>query len=67
MTGEAMFDWIPAQVQREFGFPQPPTTISGDYLWMPPHYEEEVVVAMEIRGYSCIRDDDLVEEASGYA
>lgn len=63
---QMMFDWLPAEVQQEFGSPQP-TLISGDYLWLPLDHEKRVVAAMKVRGYSCTRDDDLVREASGYA
>ncbi len=57
--------WVPGEVQDRFGS-MVPTAISGDFLQLSPEYEDEIVSAMQRHGYDCVRDDDLVWEASGY-
>ncbi len=60
-----MLYWMPKGVQEGFGF-EVPTTISGEYLGLPPEKEAEIVAAMQTHGYSCSRDDALVWDASIY-
>ena len=57
--------WVPDEVQDRFGSMKP-TAISGDFLQLSPEHEDEIVSAMQRHGYDCVRDDDLVWEASGY-
>lgn len=60
-----MEHWVPQEVQNEFGSMKP-TAVSGDFLQLDPLDEDEIVSAMREHGYDCVRDEDLVWEASGY-
>jgi hypothetical protein len=42
------------------------TLLDGDFLSIPSASEDELVAELELRGWSCQRDDAVVLEASGY-
>ena len=63
----SMGSWLPGEVEDSFG--------SMTHSWGPdqsswvvlaPDKEDQIVSAMRRHGYDCVRDDDLVWEASGY-
>jgi hypothetical protein len=62
---QEMLEWVPEEVQKEFGYLRD-TTLSGEYLEIAPDREGEVVAALEARGYCCVKDEPLVARASGY-
>jgi hypothetical protein len=62
---QAMLHWVPKDIQERFGSREP-SAISGDSLLLAPEREDEIIYAMEAHGYSCFRDDALVQKANGY-
>lgn len=60
----AMLHWVPKYIQERFGSTEP-SAISGDSLLLATEKEDEIVSAMEVHGYACLRDHALVEKANG--
>jgi hypothetical protein len=62
---QRMLEWVPKQVQAEFGNAET-SCINGSFLSIEARHMDSVVAAMEALGYGCRRDDDLVARVSGY-
>jgi hypothetical protein len=62
---QRMLEWMPEDIRQRFG--EIATSVfNSDFLEIDPRSESEVVAALKGAGYTCIRDDHLVELASGY-
>ena len=57
--------WIPDDIIEKYGESNP-SMLNGPIAKLYPKYEKEIVSAFEGYGYTCIRDDDLVNEACGF-
>lgn len=63
----SMGSWVPDEVQDRFGSMTHSWGLDAIYwIVLAPEHEEEIVSAMQRHGYDCVRDEDLVWEASGY-
>ena len=62
---QRMLEWMPEDIQKRFG-EIGTSVLNGDFLQIAPGSENEVVAALKEAGYTCIRNDHLVELASGY-
>lgn len=62
---QLMLYWIPKDIQKTYGVIQV-SSINGDFLEISPAREQQVVKAFEERGYTCLKDDRLVNIASGF-
>ena len=63
----SMGSWVPDEVQDRFGSMTHSWGLDATYwIVLAPEHEEEIVSVMREHGYDCVRDDDLVWEASGY-
>jgi hypothetical protein len=60
-----MLNWMPRDIQDRFG-EVGRSMVNDDCLLIDPKSEREVVAAVEDAGYVCVRDDELVKQASGY-
>jgi hypothetical protein len=60
-----MLYWIPKDIQKTYGVIQV-SSINGDFLEISPAREQQVIKAFEERGYTCLKDDRLVNIASGF-
>lgn len=60
---QEMLHWVPESVQI-FGNVRD-SCLNGDFLWLDWEKEAEIVTAMADAGYSCRRDDELIEAAHG--
>jgi hypothetical protein len=65
-AAQAMLEWVPQDVQERFGRVAA-TRLSGEYLYLPENRADEIASAMQSHGYTCVRDDALVERAEGYS
>ena len=59
-----MIQWVPESVQQQFGSVVD-STLNGSYLMFDPEQEIELVAAMDELGFTCRRDDVLIEAANG--
>ena len=57
--------WVPDDILEKYGDVQP-SMLDGPIAKLFPKYEKEIVRALKGYGYTCIRDDDLVNEACGF-
>ena len=57
--------WVPDDIIKKYGDINP-SMLDGPIAKLYPKYEKEIVSAFEDYGYTCIRDDDLVNEACGF-
>src|SRR5258708_23115524 len=64
-TLQYMLEWIPEDIQQQFGSVETSAT-SGPCLELISEKTHEIVKALEKQGYICIEDVSLVESASGY-
>jgi hypothetical protein len=62
---QAMLEWMPARVWRQFGRVEA-SVLNGDFLQIDAGRLEALVAALEDQGFACRRDDALVARASGY-
>jgi len=62
---QIMLDWIPEEIRQAYGVIQV-SSISGPFLEISPEREQEVIKALEERGYTCLKNDKLVTSASGF-
>ena len=56
--------WMPQEVLDRFGRRER-MALDYDYIGMPVERLNEIVAALQDRGYRCRRDDDLVVAAHG--
>ncbi|AFZ67412.1 hypothetical protein [Deinococcus peraridilitoris] len=61
---QEMLEVIPQEIRDEYGEIQD-TTLSGEYLHVPPEEMDDFVKDLRDLGISCERDDALVQAASG--
>jgi len=59
-----MLEWIPKDIQQQFGTVETSAT-SGPCLILMPEKTDEIVKALEKQGYSCTEDELLVRQACG--
>lgn len=62
---QLMLSWLPKQVISDFGTVED-STLNGEYLRLDPSNEGAIVAALSAGGWTCVRDDKLVPDASGY-
>lgn len=60
-----MIDWLAKDIQQEFGT-EISTTLNGEYLQIDPERLDDLVAALQSRGYNCRRDDTTMNVISGY-
>jgi hypothetical protein len=58
-----MLEWMPADIQKRYG-ERGYSAVSGDSLSLDPATAPQIVEALEMHGYRCVRDDDLISLAS---
>ncbi|PYE52011.1 hypothetical protein [Deinococcus yavapaiensis] len=63
---QEMLTVIPASIRQAFGT-RGDSTLNGWFYHVPPEAMADFVRALEQAGFSCQRDDALVQAASGYA
>ena len=57
---QLMLEFFPELIQQRFGRVEE-TAFSGPMLFLHPRYEHEIVAALQGQGFSCERDDALME------
>jgi hypothetical protein len=63
---QEMLDWVPEAIQEQYGEVDC-SPVSGPYLLFRTEDEEKLVAALLAHGYSCVRDETLVCQATtGY-
>ena len=62
---QEMLDWMPKDIQQRFG-KVVPSAVNGDCLELISEKADEIVKALESRGFSCAEDESLVMRACGY-
>lgn len=60
-----MLDWMPRDIQQQFGRVVP-SAVNGDSLELMPEKADELVRALESQGFRCTEDESLVIRACGY-
>ena len=61
---QEMLDWVPARIQQEFGRVED-TFTDGDFLAFGEADEAGLVAAFAEEGFTCVRDQALVDRACG--
>lgn len=64
LPARQMLDWMPQAVRERYGRVVS-TRFNGDYLAFRARDATAVAEALQALGYTCVRDDDLVRDASG--
>lgn len=64
LPARQMLDWVPQEVRERYGRVVS-TRFNGDYLVFRARDATAVAQALQGHGYTCVRDDDLVRDASG--
>ncbi len=62
---QEMLNWMPKDIQQRFG-KVVPSAVNGDCLELMSEKADEIVRALESRGFSCAEDESLVIQACGY-
>jgi len=62
---QLMLGYIPEEIRQAYGIIQV-STLNGPFLEINPTREKEVIKALEERGFTCLKDDRLLNAASGY-
>jgi hypothetical protein len=62
---QEMLNWMPKDIQHRFG-KVVPSALNGDCLELTAGKTDEIVRALESRGFSCTEDESLVIRACGY-
>ena len=62
---EQMLGWMPAELIARFGR-SGTGGAGGEYLEFAPRHESALSAALEAAGWTCVKDDDLVNAACGY-
>jgi hypothetical protein len=62
---QEMLGWMPQEIQARSGTRET-SNFNGDYLAIAPAKAAEVAQALDALGFSCVRDDALIQAASGY-
>ncbi len=62
---QAMLEWVPRNVREQYGTEEC-STVNGEFLTFACNDERKVVAEFRRAGYRCVRDDELVQRASGY-
>jgi hypothetical protein len=62
---QEMLGWMPKEIQERFGTRET-SNFNGDFLAIAPARAAEVAQALDALGFSCVRDDALIQTASGY-
>jgi hypothetical protein len=65
-AAQEMLSWVPTDIQEQYGRVEA-SAISGDCLALDVSQMNAIVGALEAHGFTCKRDDGLVERAAGYA
>ncbi len=60
---QEMLDWMPEEASRFGEYTN--SVLNGPFLVIPPDKESAIVDALEAAGYTCERNDPLVQTASG--
>ena len=62
---QEMLGWMPQDLITRFGTVED-SVLNGRFLSIPDESGEAVAHELELRGWSCLRDDDAVSLAAGY-
>jgi hypothetical protein len=62
---QEMLRWVPKEIQERYGTVED-SVLNGEFLTFDPSDERRIVAAFKRSGYLCVRDNRLVERASGY-
>lgn len=62
---QEMLGWMPQDLITRFGTVED-SVLNGQFLSLPKEVGETVAHELELRGWSCLRDDDAVSLAAGW-
>jgi hypothetical protein len=60
-----MLRWVPKEIQNEYGTAKS-SLLNGNCLSFDPDQEVEIIRVFGRFGYECVKDEVLVNDASGY-